>query len=294
MSQPSDYLASPAVARLIRDALREDLGSGDLTTRLTVPARARARAVLWAREAGVAAGLPLFAAVLKALAPRARFSVRVRVAEGARFKAGQALLVAEGPARPILSGERVALNLLQRLCGIATVSAAYAAEARKGSPRARVLDTRKTTPGLRGLEKYAVACGGAHNHRLRLDDAILIKDNHLKAAGGVGPAVALARRAGLPVEVEVEGLGELRLALAAGADTVLLDNFSLALTRRAVALVRAHKRGRRGRRVLTEASGGITLRTLRAVAACGVDRISVGALTHSVRALDLSLEFEPR
>jgi nicotinate-nucleotide pyrophosphorylase (carboxylating) len=288
---PERLLSDPSVRRLIEAALREDLGTGDITTQCIVPADARAKAVLWAREPGVAAGLPLFAAVLAQLSDRVR--VRLKVAEGRRFKTGQALLEAEGPARAILSGERVALNLLQRLCGIATLTAAYAAEARLGSRHAQLLDTRKTTPGLRGLEKYAVACGGGTNHRLRLDDAILIKDNHLKVAGGIEAAVELARGAGMPVEVEVEGLGELDQALKAGADSVLLDNFSLAALRAAVKRVAAHNRRGLGPAVRTEASGGVTLKTLRAVAATGVDRISVGALTHSVRALDLSLEFLP-
>ena len=280
------------MTRLIEAALREDLGSGDITTQCTVPADAQARALLWAREAGVAAGLPLFEKVMAPLG--GRVAVTTRVAEGGRFKAGQVVLEARGPARAILSGERVALNLLQRLCGIATLTAAFVEQARRGDPRVCLLDTRKTTPGLRGLEKYAVACGGGSNHRLRLDGAILIKDNHLKVAGGIEAAVARARPLGQAVELEVESLVELDQALAAGVDTVLLDNFPLARLRAALRRVAAHNRGRRGPRVATEASGGITLKKVRAVAATGVDRISVGALTHSVRALDLSLEFIPQ
>jgi nicotinate-nucleotide pyrophosphorylase (carboxylating) len=199
----------------------------------------------------------------------------------------------DGSARGLLSGERVALNLLQRLCGIATLSAAYVAAARARSATVQVLDTRKTTPGLRLLEKYAVACGGGSNHRLRLDDAILIKDNHLKIAGSVTEAVRRARRSAKRVEVEVEDLSELGQALAAGADVVLLDNMAPSQLRQAVARVRAHNALTR-QAVLSEASGGITLKTIAAVAATGVDRISVGALTHSPRALDLSLEFVPR
>lgn len=291
MPLPSAFLKSPEVEALLVRALREDLGAGDLTTRLCVPPSARAWARLEAREAGVAAGLPLFALAFRRLDPKVR--VRLRVAEGGRFKAGAVLAELEGPARALLSAERVALNLLQRLCGIATLSAAYVAQARKGSAKVQVLDTRKTTPGLRLLEKYAVACGGGTNHRLRLDDAILIKDNHLKVAGSVAQAVKLARRSSKRVEVEVEDLAELGQALAAGADVVLLDNMAPAQLRRAVARVRAHNALTR-QRVLSEASGGITLKGIAAVAATGVDRISVGALTHSPRALDLSLEFAAR
>jgi nicotinate-nucleotide pyrophosphorylase (carboxylating) len=290
MSLPARFLRDPSVERLIEAALREDLGRGDVTTLRTVPASARARARLWSREGGRAAGLALFARVFRKLDPRV--AVKARVAEGAPFRRGQLLAELSGPARAILSGERAALNILQRLCGIAALTAAYVAEARKGSRTVKLLDTRKTTPGLRLLEKYAVACGGGTNHRLRLDDAVLIKDNHLKVAGSVAEAVRRARGGGLAVEVEVETLAELDQALAAGADTVLLDNFPLASLRAAQARVDAHNRGR-GRKVLTEASGGVTLKTLRAVAATGVDHISVGALTHSARALDLSLEFLP-
>jgi nicotinate-nucleotide pyrophosphorylase (carboxylating) len=290
VSLPARFLRDPSVERLIRDALREDLGSGDVTTRRTVPAAAMARARLWSREAGLAAGLPVFARVFRTLDPRVR--VAARVAEGAGFRRNQLLAELGGPARAILSGERLALNLLQRLCGVATLTAAYVAEARRGSRTVALLDTRKTTPGLRLLEKYAVACGGGTNHRLRLDDAVLIKDNHLKVAGSVAEAVRRARGGGLDVEVEVETLAELGEALAAGADTVLLDNFPLARLRAAQAQVAAFNRGR-GRKVLTEASGRVRLKTLRAVAATGVDHISVGALTHSARALDLSLEFLP-
>ena len=291
MSQPTRFLRDPSVERLIATALREDLGRGDVTTLRTVPARAWATAKLWSREAGLAAGLPLLARVFHRLDKRVR--VQVKVAEGGRFKRNQLLAQLQGPARAILSGERVALNLLQRLCGIATLTAAHVAEARKGSRTVQLLDTRKTTPGLRLLEKYAVACGGGTNHRLRLDDAVLIKDNHLKVAGSVAEAVRRARGGGLAVEVEVETLAELGQALAAGADTVLLDNFPLPRLRAAQAAVGAFNQAK-GRRVRTEASGGVTLATLRAVAATGVDSVSVGALTHSVRALDLSLEFLPQ
>ena len=288
---PVAYLRAPDTEALLIRALREDLGRGDLTTRLCVPVASKAHAQLQAKEAGVAAGMTLFARVFTKLDPKVR--VKLRLADGQRFKAGAVLATLDGSARALLSGERVALNLLQRLCGIATLSAAFVAAARTRSATVAVLDTRKTTPGLRLLEKYAVACGGGTNHRLRLDDAILIKDNHLKVAGSVARAVRLARRGGKRVEVEVEDLAELGQALAAGADLVLLDNMGPAALRQAVARVRAHNALTRSR-VLTEASGGITLKTIAAVAATGVDRISVGALTHSPKALDLSLEFVPR
>ena len=281
----------PPCGPLVAAALREDLGRGDLTTRLCVGAGARAQAVLLARVPGVAAGLPIFAAVFRRLDPRVR--VRLLAPEGRAFRAGAVLARLQGPARALLTGERVALNFAQRLCGVATLTRRFVDAARRRSAGVSLLDTRKTTPLLRALEKYAVACGGGTNHRMRLDSAVLIKDNHLKAAGSVAAAVALARRGGLPVEVEVEDLAELDQALDAGADLVLLDNFSPALLRRAVARVRRFNAGAR-RRVLTEASGGVTLASVGACAASGVDSISVGALTHSAPALDLSMEFEVR
>jgi nicotinate-nucleotide pyrophosphorylase (carboxylating) len=263
------------------------LGSGDITTRLTVSASARASAVLEAREAGVFAGGPLIAQVYGRLG---RVRVQGLLPDGRRFKPGQVLARLSGPARALLTGERVMLNLLQRLSGIATQTSAYVAAAKAKDKRVAVLDTRKTTPGLRLLEKYAVACGGGTNHRLRLDDAVLIKDNHLKAAGSVHAAVNAARRSGKAVEVEVEDLVELSAALDAGADCVLLDNFSVARLKAAVREVKAYNAARQ-RQVRTEASGGVTLKSIGAIAVTGVDSISVGALTHSVRALDLSLEF---
>jgi nicotinate-nucleotide pyrophosphorylase (carboxylating) len=287
LSLPSAFLRHPSTQALIAVALKEDLGSGDLTTRLTVPASARATAVLEAREAGVMAGGPLIAQVYSRLG---RVRVQGLLPDGRRFKAGQVLARLSGPARALLTGERVMLNLLQRMSAIATQTEAYVTAAKKKNRRVAVLDTRKTTPGLRRLEKYAVACGGGTNHRLRLDDAVLIKDNHLKAAGSVHAAVNAARRGGKAVEVEVEDLVELNAALDAGADRVLLDNFDLARLKSALREVKAYNAARK-RRVLTEASGGVSLKTIGAIAATGVDSISVGALTHSVRALDLSLEF---
>jgi len=282
---------APESAALIAAALREDLGRGDLTTRLTVGPRVRARAVLLARRAGVAAGLTVFASVFRRLDPRVR--VRLLAREGQAFPMGAVLARLQGPARALLSGERVALNFAQRLCGVATLTKAFVDAARARSRSVAVLDTRKTTPLMRALEKYAVACGGGLNHRRGLDDAVLIKDNHIKAAGSVAAAVRRACLGGLPVQVEVEDDAELEEALEAGAGSVLLDNFTPARLRRAVERVRLFKRAS-GRRVLVEASGGVTLKTIGAFAATGVDRISVGALTHSAPALDLSMEFELR
>ncbi|HTB22877.1 MAG TPA: carboxylating nicotinate-nucleotide diphosphorylase [bacterium] len=287
----SEPLSPGASKALIAAALREDLGSGDLTTRWTVSPRQGAHAVLVARQGGVAAGLPLFARVFRHL--DARVKVRLLVREGRAFSAGTTLARLQGPARALLSGERVALNFAQRLCGIATLTRAFVTAARARSRSVAVLDTRKTTPLLRALEKYAVACGGGLNHRRGLYDAVLIKDNHIKAAGSVSAAVRRAALSKAAVQVEVEDLAQLDEALEAGADSVLLDNFTPARLRGAVARVRRFKQ-RTGRRVLTEASGGITLKSVGAFAASGVDRISVGALTHSAPALDLSMEFELR
>jgi nicotinate-nucleotide pyrophosphorylase (carboxylating) len=289
MKLPSAWLKSPEIRAFLNRALREDLGSGDVTSRLTVPPAARARAVLLARESGVAAGLPLFAEVFRRVDPRVR--VRLLKRDGQSLSPGAKVAALQGPARALLAGERLALNFLQQLSGVATLTAAYVQEARHGGP-AQVLDTRKTVPGMRLLQKYAVVCGGGHNHRLRLDDAILIKDNHIKAAGSVEEAILACKRGAprLSVECEVETLGELVHALLAGADIVLLDNFARGQLRRAVAEIRAYNRASK-RHVLSEASGGVNLKTIRAIAATGVDRISVGALTHSARALDISLEF---
>lgn len=282
MARKEDLFKTEAVRALVRAALDEDLGGGqDITTALTVPAELKARARLVAREPGVAAGMPLVELVFAGVDPRVKAKVKVK--DGKPFKAGAVLAEVEGPARAILTGERVALNFAQRLCGVATLTRAFVEATRYG--RAKVMDTRKTTPGLRALEKHAVACGGGVNHRPSLSGGVLIKDNHLLAAGGVRKAVGAARQytqGALPVEVECDTLGQVEEALEAGADIILLDNMSPAMLRQAVLLVRG--------RALTEASGGITLETAAAVARSGVDRMSVGALTHSVRSLDLSLE----
>ncbi len=276
---------------LVRDvvarALHEDVGTGDLTTMAVIPPDARAEAHFVFREAGVVCGLPVVAAVFALVDPS--LALRPRVAEGARVSAGERVATLAGPARGLLSGERVALNLFQRLSGIATLTARYA-EAVQGT-RARILDTRKTTPGLRALEKYAVRVGGGVNHRFGLYDGVMLKDNHLAilAAQGVDLAEAVRRaRAALGpmvrVEVEVESVEQAAVAAEAGADLILLDNMTPDQLRAAVAAVAGRAR--------TEASGGITLRSIRAVAESGVDFISVGALTHSAPALDIGLDIE--
>lgn len=276
------------IDRFVRDALTEDLGTGDVTSLATIPPDATARAAMVARVPLVVAGLDLAAAAFRELSPAV--TVSSLVPDGRRAEPGQHLLEVQGPARALLGAERVALNCVQHLSGIATLAAAFVAAVAHTS--ARILDTRKTLPGWRRLAKYAVACGGALNHRHGLSDLVLIKDNHLAALHDAAPnpvAAAVARaRARYPylrVEVEADTLDQVRLALDARADIVLLDNMSLALLRDAVALCRG--------RALTEASGGVRLETVRAIAETGVDFISVGALTHSAPAVDVGLDFLP-
>ena len=260
----------------VRAWIAEDLGAGDLTSEAVVPEGARARAVILLKERGVVCGLEPVRAVFEALDPEVAFEGIV--ADGAESQGEIARL--EGDARALLGGERLALNLLGRLSGIATLTRRYV-DAVDGTG-ATILDTRKTTPGLRGLEKYAVRCGGGTNHRLGLDDGVLIKDNHLRLAESLGAAVELAKGRGAEVEVECESLEQVRETLGAGADWILLDNMSPPRLEEAVALA--------GDRARLEASGGITLDNVRAVAETGVDFISIGALTHSARALDVSME----
>lgn len=269
----------------VRRALAEDVGSGDLTAAL-VPAIRTGRARVITREAAVICGQPWFDEVFRQLDPAVM--VEWQTGEGATVEPGQLLCRLAGPARALLTGERTALNFLQTLSGTATVTRRYA-EAIAGLP-CRVLDTRKTVPGLRRAQKYAVRCAGGSNHRMGLHDGILIKENHIAAAGSIGAAVAASRSggSGVPVEVEVETLDELRQALDAGADMALLDEFSLDELRAAVALNRGHANGP----MKLEASGNVTLDTLRAIAATGVDFVSVGSLTKHVRAVDLSMRFE--
>ena len=268
--------------RIALAALAEDVGAGDLTTEATVAEDATCVARLLLKEPGVVCGLRVAAAVFRALDPNLAFEPFAT--DGDRFEQRTDLVRIRGRARAVLTGERTALNLLGRLSGIATLTSRFV-DAIDGTG-AEILDTRKTTPGLRALEKYAVRCGGARNHRFGLDDGILVKDNHLRAAGGVRPAVELLRAGGpgLPIEVEAETLDDVREALAAGAEQILLDNMSPELMRQAVGLVAG--------KATLEASGGVSLDTVRAIAETGVDFVSVGALTHSARSLDVSLELE--
>ena len=270
------------LSELVDRALAEDVGSGDVTAQACVPADARARATVIQKQAGVIFGLEPALLAFRALDPQTH--VVTAAPEGVRGEAGRVVLVVEGLARALLAAERTALNFLARGSGIAT--AAAAAVAAVEGTGAVVLDTRKTTPGLRNLEKAAVAAGGATNHRHGLYDAVLIKDNHIATAGGIGAAVRAARAhaPGLPLEVEVRDGAEIDEALAAGAPRLLLDNMDLEGLRAAVAQVAG--------RAELEASGGVTLETLRAVAGTGVDFVSMGSLTHSAPALDLSLSVE--
>jgi len=281
--QLPDILIEPVV----RMALAEDLGrAGDVTAQACIPEGARMRAVFAARKPGVLAGISCVRLAVLAMDPQA--SIYVRVRDGEAFEAGAVLVEIEGDARALLAAERTALNLLGRLCGVATMTRDYV-RAVEGT-KARIADTRKTTPGLRMLEKHAVVCGGGINHRFGLDDAILIKDNHVAVCGGVGPAVRRAKAAAghlMKIELEVDGLDQLDEALALAdeglaPDVIMLDNFSLDDLRTAVARVAG--------RVTLEASGGVNLTTVRGIAETGVDVISVGALTHSVMVLDIGLD----
>jgi nicotinate-nucleotide pyrophosphorylase (carboxylating) len=267
---------------IVRRALDEDVGSGDVTTRATVPADARARARITQKQPGVVFGLDAAEATFRALDPGVRVE---RLAPEGEWRDGGPVLDVGGRAAALLTAERTALNFLQRLSGVATLTARYVA-AVEGTG-ARVLDTRKTTPGLRALEKAAVAAGGGTNHRAGLYDAILIKENHAAMAGGVAAAVEVARAIapGVPLEVECRSVEEVEEALAAGAPRLLLDNMDPAALRAVVARVDG--------RAELEASGGVTLETIREIARTGVQFVSVGALTHSAPALDLSLLLEP-
>ncbi|MCC6919964.1 MAG: carboxylating nicotinate-nucleotide diphosphorylase [Alphaproteobacteria bacterium] len=280
MPQPlPDLLVEPAVLA----ALAEDLGrAGDLTTEATIDADARARVVIAARQAGRIAGLAFARHAFRALDAEARFTTSID--DGGDVAPGDVIATIEAKTRALLSAERVALNFAGRLSGVASLTAQYVKLAE--GTRARIVDTRKTTPGWRAFEKYAVRCGGGANHRFGLDDAILIKDNHIAAAGGVAAAIGRAKAyAGhmVKVECEVDNLTQLEEALAAGADIVLLDNMTPAMLRQAVEITKG--------RAKLEASGGVNLSTARAIAETGVDMISVGALTHSAPVLDIGLDF---
>lgn len=275
-------LADVMLEPLVRETLREDLGrAGDLTSNLIIPAEARARLRLAAREAGVLAGLDLARLAFALMDPRIEFRPLTR--DGARLNPGDELATVEGPARAILSAERTALNFLGHLSGVATATARIADAIRPYGTR--VTCTRKTLPGLRMVQKYAVRVGGGSNHRYGLDDAILIKDNHIAVAGGVGAAVERARRAAghmVAIELEVDTLDQLREGLAAGANIILLDNMPPDVLRAAVSMVDG--------RAVTEASGRVTPQSAVAIAQAGVDYIAVGAITHSVSVLDIGLD----
>ncbi len=281
---PDFPLVESRIVRLVKAALDEDQASNDITTLATVLPTRKARGALVAREAGVICGVPLALAAFCQC--DRRVEIRVDVEDGQRVAPGTTVLFLNGKARGLLAAERTALNFLQHLSGIAALTARYV-DAVRGT-HARILDTRKTTPGWRVLEKYAVRCGGGTNHRETLADAVLIKDNHLAAVDGdIATAVKRARDLALPgtvVQVECDRLDQVRASVDAGADAVLLDNMDLATMRAAVAITAG--------RVVSEASGGVRLETVRAIAETGVDRISVGALTHSAPAMNLALDFE--
>jgi nicotinate-nucleotide pyrophosphorylase (carboxylating) len=275
----------PDLEEQVARALVEDVGAGDLTAAL-VPRERVGRATVITREAAVICGQPWVNAVFRQIDPAVQ--VQWEVAEGASVTPDQLLLRLSGPARALLTGERTALNFLQTLSGTATTTRRYV-ELLSGL-HCRILDTRKTIPGLRRAQKYAVRCGGGSNHRMGLYDGILVKENHIMAAGSIAAAVNAARAQGakVPVEVEVETLDELRQALDAGADMALLDEFSLDDMRAAVAMNRSHPRGP----MKLEASGSVSIETLRSIAETGVDFVSIGSLTKHVRAVDLSMRFD--
>jgi nicotinate-nucleotide pyrophosphorylase (carboxylating) len=280
-------LSAAEIRASVQLALAEDIGSCDATTLATVPANATAKAVMRAREPLVVAGIGFAETAFRELSPKIK--IEKLSCDGQRIAAGKTLLKMSGPARAILTAERVALNFVQRLSGAATLTSQFV-EAVRGTC-AKILDTRKTTPGWRRFEKYAVTCGGGKNHRLGLFDMILIKDNHLAALRNEKPnpiaaAVARAREKfpKLKIEVEADTLKQVEQAVNVGADFILLDNMNLKQLRQAVKIV--------GGRAKTEASGGVNLQTVRAIAETGVDFISVGALTHSARAMDIGLDFE--
>ena len=278
MDLPANFDLPDFIARV----LAEDLGEGgDVTSAATIAADARFSAVMACREPIVVAGIGIAAAFFRALDPEVR--IDQPVADGDPAAAGTVLLRLEGNARAMLAAERSALNTLQHLSGIATLARRYVDAI--GSGKAKLLDTRKTIPGLRALEKYAARMGGAVNHRLRMDDGLLIKDNHVAVAGGVGAAVRMARaaNAGLPIQVEVDRIDQIEEALAAGADRLLLDNMDAATLREAVAVVAG--------RVPLEASGGVNLDTIGELAASGVDFVSVGRITQSAPAVDIGLDY---
>lgn len=267
----------------LRNALQEDLGHGDITSVLTVPGETKATARIIAKEDIVLAGAPVVKEIFSLIDPDV--AVSILVSDGSFVRKGETIAELSGGARSLLAGERTALNVLQRISGVATLTRAYVDRV-KGLP-VRIVDTRKTTPGMRFLEKYGVAMGGGVNHRFGLYDGILIKDNHVKIAGGVRNALERAKKAHhlLKMEVEVRNLGELAEALEAGADVIMLDNMSVAQMKEAVRVTRGNRAG-----VILDASGNVGIGNVREIAETGVDLISVGALTHSVRAVDISMK----
>jgi len=282
---PDAFLSPLEIDDVVTRALAEDLGrAGDVTSTATIPEDSTAHAIVVARTAGIIAGLPLVASTFRKLAPDVTISPHIR--DGASVATKTALMHVTGPARAVLAAERVALNLLGHLSGVATATHEFVRRV-KGT-RTRICCTRKTTPGLRALEKYAVRCGGGFNHRFGLDDAMLIKDNHIAVAGGIRAVLERARGSAghlVKIEIEVDGLDQLAEVLAVGlADAVLLDNMNIADMRKAVAMV--------GGRFPLEASGGITLDTIEAVASTGVDYASSGWITHSAPNLDVALDIE--
>ena len=280
-------LTAKIIADTVQRALDEDAPWGDVTSEQLIPAAAQATAILNARETGVFAGADVFAAAFELTDPS--IEVDMLIADGERFIAGQQLARITGPARGVLTAERIGLNFVQRMSGIATLTSEYVS--RVAGSKARIADTRKTTPGLRAFERHAVVCGGGHNHRYSLSDAVMAKDNHLAVltAGGKDLTTELLRvKAALPhtmkLEVEVDRVDQIAPVLAAGVDIIMLDNFSIEALSEGVALIDG--------RAIVEASGGVNLETVAQIASTGVDVISVGALTHSARALDLGLDIE--
>lgn len=272
----------------IKQWLEEDIGTGDVTSLTTIPTAHESKGIIHAKEDGIICGLPIAALVFETVDDTLRFNALVD--EGSHITKGTTIATVEGSSRSIVMAERLSLNLMQRLSGIATRTSQYVA-ALAGQP-VRLVDTRKTTPGHRLLEKYAVRCGGGHNHRLGLYDAVMIKDNHIKAAGGIRKAVAAARSAiphTMKIEVEVESLAEVNEALEARADIVMLDNMQPADMKEAVAIIKSSSP-----HIIIEASGGINLNTIYDIAQTGVDVISVGGLTSSVQSLDISLDLNEK
>ncbi|GKU77051.1 carboxylating nicotinate-nucleotide diphosphorylase [Paenibacillus sp. L3-i20] len=277
-----------ALRNQIQGWLAEDIGSGDITTETTIPANSHSKAVIHMKESGIIAGIPVAKLVFDVVDPSLVF--RTFVQDGDLVTIGTVIIEVEGSTRSLLTGERLALNLMQRLSGIATKTNTFV-QALQGLP-VRLVDTRKTTPGHRMLEKYAVRVGGGSNHRFGLYDAVMIKDNHIKGAGSITAAVTASRKQiphTMKIEVETESITQIEEALDCGADIIMLDNMSTTLMKEAVALIKG-----RSPHTLVEASGGVSLETIHGIAACGVDVISVGALTYSFQALDISLDLNEK